>query len=83
MCVRVHMRARVCVLFRIKSAERQYLDAFEDELQSFIKRLEACAKARIEDAMREHEEEERQKRLGPGGLDPLEVIETLPKVQVY
>jgi len=25
-------------------------------------------------------EEERQERLGPGGLDPLEVIETLPQV---
>lgn len=26
----------------------------------------------------EAEEEERQQRLGPGGLDPLEVLETLP-----
>ena len=26
-------------------------------------------------------QEERQKRLGPGGLDPVEVFETLPKVQ--
>ena len=28
--------------------------------------------------MKEYEEEERKKRLGPGGLDPLEVMETLP-----
>lgn len=34
----------------------------------------------MESAMKEIEEEERQKRLGPGGLDPVEVYETLPKV---
>ncbi len=71
------------VLFscRIKSAEKQYIDAFEDELQSFIKRVETRAKVRIEEAMKEYEEEEKKKRLGPGGLDPLEVIETLPPVR--
>ena len=66
---------------RIKSAEKQYIDAFEDELQSFIKRVETRAKVRIEEAMKEYEEEEKKKRLGPGGLDPLEVIETLPPVR--
>lgn len=30
--------------------------------------------------MKELEEEERQKRLGPGGLDPVEVYESLPAV---
>lgn len=30
--------------------------------------------------MKEYEEEERQKRLGPGGLDPVEVYESLPSV---
>lgn len=30
--------------------------------------------------MKEYEEEERQKRLGPGGLDPVEVYESLPPV---
>lgn len=29
--------------------------------------------------MKEVEEEERQKRLGPGGLDPQEVFATLPE----
>jgi len=29
--------------------------------------------------MQEAEEEERQQRLGPGGLDPVEVFETLPQ----
>ena len=46
---------------------------YDDVLQSFIKRVQTQASARIE----EHDE---QKRLGPGGLDPLEVMETLPSV---
>ena len=66
---------------RIKSAEKQYTDAFKDELDGFIQRVEGRAQARIEEATRKAEEEERQKRLGPGGLDPLEVMETLPPVR--
>ncbi len=65
---------------RIKSAEKQYTDAFKDELEGFIQRVKGRAQARIEEATRKEEEEERQKRLGPGGLDPLEIIETLPSV---
>ena len=30
-------------------------------------------------AVAEYEEEEKQKRLGPGGLDPVEVFESLPE----
>ena len=37
------------------------------------------AKVRIEEATRALEEEERKERLGPGGLDPVEVMETLPQ----
>lgn len=33
-----------------------------------------------EAALKEAEEEERQARLGPGGLDPIEVLESLPEV---
>ena len=58
------------------------MDAFKDELDGFIRRVEARAKVRIEEAMKQAEEEERKKRLGPGGLDPLEVIETLPPVRM-
>lgn len=36
---------------------------------------------RLENARKELEEEERNARLGPGGLDPVEVMESLPKVQ--
>jgi cell division cycle protein 37 len=64
---------------RIKLAEKQYLDAFNDELDSFKDRVRARAEKRIEEATREVEEEERKKRLGPGGLDPVEVFESLPE----
>lgn len=63
---------------RIKLAEKQYTDAFNDELESFKDRVRARAQAKVEEAMRQVEEEERQKRLGPGGLDPVEVFESLP-----
>ena len=33
--------------------------------------------------MNEFQEEERKERLGPGGLDPVEVFETLPEVKPY
>lgn len=64
---------------KIKTADQQYQDAFNDELESFKERVRGRAKIRIEKAMKEYEEEERQKRLGPGGLDPAEVYETLPE----
>ncbi|CDQ81090.1 hsp90 co-chaperone Cdc37-like isoform X1 [Oncorhynchus nerka] len=64
---------------KIKTADQQYQDAFNDELESFKERVRGRAKIRIERAMKEYEEEERQKRLGPGGLDPAEVYESLPE----
>ncbi|XP_038640718.1 hsp90 co-chaperone Cdc37 [Scyliorhinus canicula] len=63
---------------KIKTADKQYIDAFNDELGAFKERVKGRAQARIEKAMKEYEEEERQKRLGPGGLDPVEVYESLP-----
>jgi cell division cycle protein 37 len=64
---------------RIQVAEREYMSAYEDELKSFRARIQDRARARIEAVMKEVEEEEREKRLGPGGLDPIEVMETLPE----
>ncbi|XP_005109382.1 hsp90 co-chaperone Cdc37 [Aplysia californica] len=64
---------------RIKLGEKQYTDAFNDELGSFRERIKERARIRIEEAMKEYEEEERKKRLGPGGLDPVEVMESLPE----
>ncbi|KAH3737282.1 hypothetical protein DPMN_043865 [Dreissena polymorpha] len=63
---------------RIKQAQKEYQDAFNDELSGFKERIRTRAKQKIEEAIKEHEEEERQKRLGPGGLDPVEVFESLP-----
>jgi len=63
---------------KLKKAEKAYHDAFEDELKSFKERIARRAKEKIDDALKEYEEEERQKRLGPGGLDPVEVFESLP-----
>ncbi|XP_014772309.2 hsp90 co-chaperone Cdc37 isoform X1 [Octopus bimaculoides] len=60
--------------------EKQYMAAFEDELNAFKGRVRARAKEKLEESIRQIEEEERQKRLGPGGLDPVEVFESLPDV---
>ncbi|GAB6026065.1 hsp90 co-chaperone Cdc37 [Chamberlinius hualienensis] len=65
---------------RIQMADAQYVSAFEDEIKSFKERVKERAKARIERAMAEAEEEERKQRLGPGGLDPMEVFESLPEI---
>ncbi|KAL3066477.1 hypothetical protein OYC64_016435 [Pagothenia borchgrevinki] len=64
---------------KIKTADKPYLDAFDQELGLLKDRIRRCARARVENTVKELEEEERQMRLGPGGLDPLEVYESLPK----
>lgn len=64
---------------RIQIADQQYKDAFEDELRGFKERVQLRAREKLEEAVKEMEEEERQARLGPGGLDPVEVFETLPE----
>lgn len=63
---------------RIQTADQQYVDAFNDEIESFKNRIRERAKVRIEAAIKQVEEEERKSRLGPGGLDPIEVLESLP-----
>src|SRR4051812_28083872 len=42
-------------------------------------RIRKRANEKLEQAMQEAEAEERTKRLGPGGLDPVEVFESLPE----
>lgn len=66
---------------RIKTAEEQYMNAFDDEYKSLLKRVDERKEARLEEARKQVEAEEaaeREARLGPGGLDPLEVIEQIP-----
>ncbi|XP_015270449.1 PREDICTED: hsp90 co-chaperone Cdc37 [Gekko japonicus] len=63
---------------KIKTADQQYMEGFTEELEAFRERVRGRAKARIERAIKEYEDEEQKKRLGPGGLDPVEVYESLP-----
>lgn len=64
---------------RIQTAEKEYMDAFDDELKAFKERIRKRAAEKVKLLMEEYEEEERQERMGPGGLDPVEVFESLPK----
>ncbi|XP_070684439.1 hsp90 co-chaperone Cdc37 [Pempheris klunzingeri] len=64
---------------QIKTADKPHQDVFNHELDLLKERVRSCAKIKMESAMKELEEEEQQKRLGPGGLDPAEVYESLPK----
>lgn len=66
-----------------KTADKPYQEAFERELELLKDRVRACAQSRMESAREDMEEEERQKRLGPGGLDPVEVYQSLPKVKPH
>ena len=71
------------VFFRIQVADPDYKAAFEDEIRSFKERVSKRAKEKLDQAIAEAEEEERKARLGPGGLDPIEVLESLPEVSIY
>lgn len=64
---------------RIQVAEPEYRKQFESEIAAFKERIRNRAKEKLAEALAEQEEEERQKRLGPGGLDPVEVFESLPE----
>lgn len=66
---------------RIQVADVEYKKGFEDELQAFKERIRRRAKEKLEAAIAEVEEEEKAKRLGPGGLDPVDVFESLPQVK--
>merc|ERR1719361_1073464 len=73
---------------KIQIADNEYKKAFEDELVAFKDRIRRRAKEKISEAL-EEEEAERIKELeegkaqriaeSPGGLDPLEVLESLPE----
>jgi len=65
---------------KAKQAEdQQYVKGFNEELAAFKDRIRKRAKEKVDAAVAEYEEEERQKRLGPGGLDPADVFESLPE----
>lgn len=60
---------------RLATADGEYKAAFDDEVNSLIQRV----KKRAVDRRVEAEEKIKRERLGPGGLDPLEVLESLPE----
>lgn len=62
-----------------QSDDQQYVKGFDEELSAFKDRIRKRAKEKVDKAVAEYEEEEREKRLGPGGLDPVEVFESLPE----
>lgn len=62
-----------------QSDDQQYVKGFDEELSAFKDRIRKRAKEKVDKAVEEYEEEEREKRLGPGGLDPVEVFESLPE----
>ena len=71
------------LLFRIQIADPEYKKAFDDELVAFKERIQRRAKEKIAEQLKEEqEEEEREKeeriKASPGGLDPIEVLESLP-----
>ena len=69
---------RACIssfFTKIQVADQDYKDAFYSELDAFKTRIVKRAKEKIAEA----EEEERKERLGPGGLDPADVFESLPE----
>ncbi|KAA0187098.1 Cell division cycle protein 37, partial [Fasciolopsis buskii] len=68
---------------KFMNPEPEYQKAFNDELTAFRGRIRARAEVRIQEAMAKLEEEEREKRLGPGGLDPVEVFDSLPSVSEH
>ena len=73
-----------CQLFRIQIADPEYKKAFDDELVAFKERIRRRAKEKIAEQLnkeQEEEEKETQERIAssPGGLDPIEVLESLPE----
>lgn len=65
---------------RLPQADAEYKAQFDSEVESFRDRIRKRAQVKLAEAMAEAEEEERQARLGPGGLDPVEVFESLPEI---
>ena len=75
--------------FFVRLKERVHLEEFLQACKEFQEKIiqRAVVKRQEMDAERAEqgtalEEIPREERLGPGGLDPLEVIETLPKAMV-
>ena len=85
--LRRHPRDVVLPFFQ-RIAQPEYRAGFDDAVQGFVDRImkRAVEKRKEMDAERragggddDEQELSREERLGPGGLDPVEVFETLPR----
>ncbi|KAH8408109.1 hypothetical protein KR222_008850 [Zaprionus bogoriensis] len=75
----VDPRACVSSFFsKIQHCAPEYRQQFESEIEGFKGRIQKRAQEKIQEAMAQAEEEEKQERMGPGGLDPADVFESLP-----
>ncbi|KAH8275024.1 hypothetical protein KR018_011321 [Drosophila ironensis] len=75
----VDPRACVSSFFsKIQHCLPEYRAQFESEIEGFKSRIKKRAQEKIAEAMAQAEEEERKERMGPGGLDPADVFESLP-----
>ncbi|XP_030385187.1 hsp90 co-chaperone Cdc37 [Scaptodrosophila lebanonensis] len=75
----VDPRACVSSFFsKIQHCVPEYRAQFESEIEGFKERIQKRAQEKVQEAIAQAEEEERQQRLGPGGLDPADVFESLP-----
>ncbi|KAH8251022.1 hsp90 co-chaperone Cdc37 [Drosophila bipectinata] len=75
----VDPRACVSSFFsKIQHCLPEYRAQFESEIEGFKARIQKRAQEKIAEAVAQAEEEERKERMGPGGLDPADVFESLP-----
>merc|ERR1711879_6199 len=58
--------------------DERTLDSFNETVENFIKRIEKRAPEKKKEMDAEREAEEGENPLGPGGLDPMAVLRTLP-----
>jgi cell division cycle protein 37 len=81
----------VIIPFFTRMQQREFLDGFLQGVEAFVQKIisRAVVKKKEIDLEREHKsgvnaegvdlnDIPKEERLGPGGLDPLEVVETLP-----
>lgn len=81
----------VLLPFFQKLDDQERMEGLNDEVANFAAKIKARAKAKLKEQAEkktfvgedgkeyEYVELSREERLGPGGLDPLEVLKTLPK----
>jgi len=79
--------ARDCIkpLFKKMELNQEVAEGFADHLEKYISHVKTRAEVKKEEMANEEEEGEyvtlqKGEQVGPGGLDPAEVFETLPKV---